>query len=140
MKTGFLQQVSATKAFISKVSKASQAYSGFFQLLPLGFRVQEKIERLVDKHMRNLGKMSLAAVPANRAHTKSPAKGASKLSLSSISSESLWMQSGRLKGDKSEVRSIYAFLGVLQLTINSSYGYIVERVRNISWPQLTKKK
>ncbi|OJD18297.1 proline-tRNA ligase [Emergomyces pasteurianus Ep9510] len=56
-----------------------QAYSGVFHMLPLGLRVQEKLERLVDKHMRTLG--------------------ASKLSLSSISSQALWEKSGRLQKD-----------------------------------------
>ncbi|KAK0846977.1 hypothetical protein LTS02_014675 [Friedmanniomyces endolithicus] len=60
-----------------------QAHSGIFHLLPLGLRVQEKIERLVDKHMLALG--------------------ASKVSLSSLTSESLWQRSGRLeKGRGSE--------------------------------------
>lgn len=45
-------------------------------MLPLGLRVQSKIEALVDKHMQSLG--------------------ASKVSLSSISSQKLWDQSGRL--------------------------------------------
>ncbi|KAJ5350519.1 Prolyl-tRNA synthetase class IIa bacterial-type [Penicillium brevicompactum] len=53
-----------------------QAYSGVFHLLPLGLRVQDKLERLIDKHMRSLG--------------------ASKVSLSSLSSQELWEQSGRL--------------------------------------------
>ena len=52
-----------------------QAYSGIFHLLPLGLRVQEKLERLIDKHMRSLG--------------------ASKVSLSSITSQELWERSGR---------------------------------------------
>ncbi|KAJ9647864.1 hypothetical protein H2199_001640 [Coniosporium tulheliwenetii] len=52
-----------------------QAYSGIFHLLPLGLRVQDKLERLIDKHMRRIG--------------------ASKVSLSSISSEELWQKSGR---------------------------------------------
>ncbi|KAL3480151.1 hypothetical protein BJX99DRAFT_220819 [Aspergillus californicus] len=59
-----------------------QAYSGIFHMLPLGLRVQDKLERLIDKHMRSLG--------------------ASKVSLSSISSQELWEQSGRLK-ENSEV-------------------------------------
>ncbi|KAN0067644.1 hypothetical protein V8E54_014209 [Elaphomyces granulatus] len=54
-----------------------QAYSGIFHMLPLGLRVQEKLEKLIDIHMRSLG--------------------ASKLSLSSISSQELWEKSGRLK-------------------------------------------
>ncbi|KAL7820475.1 hypothetical protein V8C44DRAFT_316744 [Trichoderma aethiopicum] len=53
-----------------------QAQSGVFQLLPLGLRVQDKIERLVDKHMHNLG--------------------ASKLALSTLTTEELWRKSGRL--------------------------------------------
>ncbi|KAJ5140145.1 hypothetical protein N7448_003553 [Penicillium atrosanguineum] len=53
-----------------------QAYSGVFHLLPLGLRVQDKLEGLIDRHMRGLG--------------------ASKVSLSSISSQELWEQSGRL--------------------------------------------
>ncbi|OCK78928.1 prolyl-tRNA synthetase [Lepidopterella palustris CBS 459.81] len=52
-----------------------QAHSGVFHLLPLGLRVQDKLERAIDKHMRSIG--------------------ASKLSLSSISSEELWKQTGR---------------------------------------------
>ncbi|KAI9698980.1 MAG: hypothetical protein M1836_003169 [Candelina mexicana] len=59
------------------------AYSGVFHLLPLGLRVQEKLERLIEKYMRQLG--------------------ASKSSLSSISSEDLWRQSGRLKKGTSEL-------------------------------------
>ena len=54
-----------------------QAYSGIFHLLPLGLRVQDKIERLLDKHMHSLQ--------------------ASKVSLSSFSSQDLWSRSGRLK-------------------------------------------
>lgn len=54
-----------------------QAYAGIFQLLPLGLRVQEKLERLIDKHMRSVK--------------------ASKVSLSSISSQALWEKSGRFK-------------------------------------------
>ncbi|EGR50792.1 Hypothetical protein TRIREDRAFT_2790 [Trichoderma reesei QM6a] len=53
-----------------------QAQSGVFQLLPLGLRVQDKIERLIDKHMQNLG--------------------ASKLALSTLTTEELWRKSGRL--------------------------------------------
>ncbi|KAM5442370.1 putative proline--tRNA ligase [Microsporum ferrugineum] len=60
-----------------------QPYSGVFHLLPLGLRVQEKLERLIDKHMRKLN--------------------ASKLSLSSLSSQSLWKKSGRLHEGDSEV-------------------------------------
>ncbi|KAF7589061.1 hypothetical protein BBP40_004808 [Aspergillus hancockii] len=59
-----------------------QAYSGIFHMLPLGLRVQDKLERLIDQHMRSVG--------------------ASKVSLSSISSQELWEQSGRL-GEGSEV-------------------------------------
>lgn len=47
-------------------------------MLPLGLRVQEKFEKLIDKHMRSVG--------------------ASKVSLSSISSEELWERTGRLEG------------------------------------------
>ncbi|KAF4451035.1 Prolyl-tRNA synthetase [Fusarium austroafricanum] len=53
-----------------------QAHSGIFQLLPMGLRVQDKIEKLIDKHMHSVG--------------------ASRLSLSTISSEELWRRSDRL--------------------------------------------
>jgi prolyl-tRNA synthetase len=59
-----------------------QAHSGIFHLLPLGLRVQNKIEALIDKHMSSLS--------------------ATKVSLSSISSEELWQRSGRLEGRDSE--------------------------------------
>ncbi|TVY92873.1 Proline--tRNA ligase [Lachnellula willkommii] len=60
-----------------------QAHSGLFHMLPLGQRVQKKLEALIDKHMSTLN--------------------ASKLDLSSISSESLWERSGRLKSVGSEL-------------------------------------
>lgn len=71
---------------LTKAGFVQQAYSGVFQLLPLGLRVQEKIERLIDHHMRGLG--------------------ASKLSLSSLSSEGLWRRSGRLTDDTTELLKV----------------------------------
>ena len=53
-----------------------QAYAGVYQLLPLGLRVLTKLEALIDKHMQSVG--------------------ASKVSLSAISSQALWQASGRL--------------------------------------------
>lgn len=53
-----------------------QAYAGIYHFLPLGLRVLNKVESLIDKHMQSVG--------------------ASKVSLSSISSQKLWNQSGRL--------------------------------------------
>ncbi|KAJ4353292.1 uncharacterized protein N0V89_005019 [Didymosphaeria variabile] len=52
-----------------------RAHSGVFHLLPLGLRVQNKLESLIDKHMSSIG--------------------ASKVSLSHISTEELWKQTGR---------------------------------------------
>ncbi|KAI4146705.1 MAG: hypothetical protein LQ340_005836 [Diploschistes diacapsis] len=60
-----------------------QSHAGVFQLLPLGLRVQKKIEDLLDKHMSRLG--------------------ASKVSLSTLSSEEIWRQSGRLQNDRAEL-------------------------------------
>ncbi|KYG47166.1 hypothetical protein M433DRAFT_152581 [Acidomyces richmondensis BFW] len=62
--------------YLLRAGYLRQAHSGIFHLLPLGLRVQDKIERLIDKHMIRLG--------------------ASKLSMSTISSEDLWKRSGRL--------------------------------------------
>jgi prolyl-tRNA synthetase len=62
--------------FLVRAGFIRQAYSGVFHLLPLGLRVQDKIECLLDKHMRSLP--------------------ASKVSLSSLSSQELWSKSGRL--------------------------------------------
>ncbi|OJD38647.1 prolyl-trna synthetase [Diplodia corticola] len=67
-----------THALLVRAGFLRQAHSGLFHMLPLGLRVQEKFERLIDKHMRSLG--------------------ASKVSLSSISSEELWERTGRLEG------------------------------------------
>ncbi|KAI0593429.1 hypothetical protein F4775DRAFT_578067 [Biscogniauxia sp. FL1348] len=55
-----------------------QSHAGIFHMLPLGQRVQEKLEKLVDKYMLQLG--------------------ASKVSLSSISSQALWEKTNRLEG------------------------------------------
>ncbi|KAF1944499.1 prolyl-tRNA synthetase [Clathrospora elynae] len=61
-----------------------QAHSGVFHLLPLGLRVQNKLEFLIDKHMQSIG--------------------ASKLSLSSITTEALWRQSGRYSANSELLR------------------------------------
>ncbi|KAF9640052.1 hypothetical protein BFW01_g11858 [Lasiodiplodia theobromae] len=67
-----------THALLVRAGFLRQAHSGLFHMLPLGLRVQEKFEKLIDKHMRSVG--------------------ASKVSLSSISSEELWERTGRLEG------------------------------------------
>ncbi|KAF8440098.1 hypothetical protein BGX38DRAFT_1120941 [Terfezia claveryi] len=72
-------------ALLTRAGFLRQAYSGIFHLLPLGLRVHEKIEKLIDKHMKAIG--------------------ASKLALSTISSEALWTKSGRLeKGGQELIR------------------------------------
>ncbi|MCJ1308106.1 hypothetical protein MMC25_001758 [Agyrium rufum] len=71
-----------TRSLLIRAGIIRQAHAGLYHLLPLGLRIQEKIERLIDRYMRGLG--------------------ASKVSLSSLSSESLWQKSGRL-ADKSEL-------------------------------------
>lgn len=65
-----------SNTFLVRAGFVRQAYSGIFHLLPLGLRVQDKIERLLDKYMHRLQ--------------------ASKVSLSSLSSQDLWSKSGRL--------------------------------------------
>ncbi|KAI1435696.1 class II aaRS and biotin synthetase [Xylaria sp. CBS 124048] len=55
-----------------------QSHAGIFHMLPFGERVQAKLEKLIDKHMAQLG--------------------ATKVSLSSISSQALWQQTNRLEG------------------------------------------
>lgn len=70
---------SVSQALLTQAGFIRQSNSGIFHLLPLGLRVQNKIEALVDKHMRSLA--------------------ASKVSLSSITSEALWKKSGRFSGD-----------------------------------------
>ncbi|KAI0484741.1 prolyl-tRNA synthetase [Xylariaceae sp. FL0804] len=72
-----------------------QSHAGIFQMLPLGQRVQEKLERLIDKYMLQLR--------------------ASKVSLSTISSQELWKRTGRLDGYGQELfrltdRKDYPFL------------------------------
>ncbi|KAA8652044.1 putative proline--tRNA ligase AIM10 [Aspergillus tanneri] len=102
-----------------------QVYSGIFHMLPLGLRVQDKLERLIDKHMRLLG--------------------ASKVSLSSISAQELWEQSGRLKEgsevfkfiDRKESRFILAPTHEEEITtlvgsLTKSYRDLPLRVYQIS--------
>ncbi|KAF1911775.1 hypothetical protein BDU57DRAFT_598420 [Ampelomyces quisqualis] len=62
----------------------SKAHSGVFHLLPLGLRVQNKLEALIDTHMQAIG--------------------ASKTSLSSITTEALWRQSGRYSSNSELLR------------------------------------
>lgn len=60
-----------------------QAYSGIFHMLPLGLRVQDKVQKLIDKHMFSVG--------------------SSRLDLSSISSQELWATTGRLNAINAEL-------------------------------------
>ncbi|CRK06803.1 hypothetical protein BN1723_008937 [Verticillium longisporum] len=60
-----------------------QSHSGIFHLLPMGYRIQSKLESLIDKHMQSLG--------------------ASRVALSSITSKKLWQQSGRYENLGSEL-------------------------------------
>ncbi len=62
--------------------------------------MQEKIERLLDKHMLKLGPL----IFYNRnLRMNNISLGASKLSLSTFSSEDLWKKTGRLDSSSSEV-------------------------------------
>lgn len=54
------------------------SHAGIFHMLPLGQRVMEKLEKLIDKHMQQVGAL--------------------KVSLSSLSSQALWEKTGRLEG------------------------------------------
>lgn len=87
-----------------------QAHSGIFHLLPLGLRVQNKIEGLIDKHMSSLG--------------------ATKVSLSSISSEELWQRSGRLEGRDSEFLRLQDRKGAKYLLSPTHEEEITEIVAN----------
>lgn len=60
-----------------------QTQSGIFHLLPLGVRVQDKIAKVIDKHMESIG--------------------ASRLAMSSLTTEDLWRKSGRFENIASEL-------------------------------------
>ncbi|KAK2728440.1 prolyl-trna synthetase [Colletotrichum kahawae] len=60
-----------------------QSHSGVFHLLPLGRRVQVKLESVIDQYMQGLG--------------------ASRVSLSTITSKEIWHKSGRLAQLESEL-------------------------------------
>ncbi|RPA85849.1 prolyl-tRNA synthetase [Ascobolus immersus RN42] len=70
-------------ALLTRAGFLRQSQSGIFHMLPLGLRVQEKIEKLIDKHMKSVG--------------------ASKLSLSTITTEELWKKTGRLEKGGAEL-------------------------------------
>ncbi|KAL7266950.1 hypothetical protein RUND412_010482 [Rhizina undulata] len=76
-------QVEDVHSMLVRAGYVRQAYAGIFHYLPLGLRVHEKLERLIDKHMKSLG--------------------ASKLALSTISSEALWKKSDRLEKGGAEL-------------------------------------
>jgi len=62
-----------------------QTHAGLYQLLPLGQRVQAKVEALLDGHM--------SGAPVS----------AAKLALSTLSSVALWERSGRWDADRTEL-------------------------------------
>ena len=45
----------ASHELLVKAGYLRQAHSGIFHMLPLGNRVQEKLEAVIDKHMQNMG-------------------------------------------------------------------------------------
>ncbi|KAK3394861.1 hypothetical protein B0H63DRAFT_462233 [Podospora didyma] len=61
-----------------------QSHSGIFHMLPLGRRVQDKIEALIARHMEE-------------------SLGASRVSLSSLSAQTLWKTTGRFQNIASEL-------------------------------------
>ncbi|KAJ6259522.1 LOW QUALITY PROTEIN: hypothetical protein Dda_5159 [Drechslerella dactyloides] len=63
-------------SLLLKAGYLRNAYPGVFHMLPLGLRVQDKLERLIDRNMRAIG--------------------ASKAALPSISAHSLWQRTGRV--------------------------------------------
>ncbi|KAL8693397.1 MAG: hypothetical protein Q9218_001789 [Villophora microphyllina] len=114
-----------------------QAHSGFFHLLPLGLRVQEKLERLIDKHMTKLGNLSLSQT-SDRLFCLLETLGASKVSLSSFSSPALWKKSGRYRDDNPELFQLQDRRGakfLLSPTHEEEITAIVENAVN-SYKQL----
>ncbi|KAJ8125652.1 hypothetical protein O1611_g7987 [Lasiodiplodia mahajangana] len=67
-------------------------------MLPLGERVQAKLEALIDKHMSQLGISPLHSARYGHRSCAQTILGASKVSLSSISSQALWRKTNRLDG------------------------------------------
>ena len=61
VRAGFLRQVSPfnTQINLASIVLTSQAHSGIFHMLPLGRRVQNKLEALIDKYMYQLGEGAL---------------------------------------------------------------------------------
>ncbi|BFZ64905.1 hypothetical protein YB2330_006058 [Saitoella coloradoensis] len=74
-------------ALLVKAGYLRQAAAGIYQLLPLGLRVQDKIERLVDRAMRRVG--------------------ASKVALANLSSSDLWKKTGRWEKGGDELIKVY---------------------------------
>ncbi|KAF2743140.1 prolyl-tRNA synthetase [Sporormia fimetaria CBS 119925] len=71
-------------SFLARAGYLRQVQSGIFHLLPLGLRVQNKLEALIDKHMSSVA--------------------AAKVALSSISTEALWKKSGRYSANSELLR------------------------------------
>ncbi|KAI4237352.1 MAG: hypothetical protein LQ349_001909 [Xanthoria aureola] len=95
-----------------------QAHAGFFHLLPLGLRIQEKLEKLIDRHMTILG--------------------ASKVSLSSISAPALWKRSSRYNDANPELFQLRDRKGARYLLSPTHEEEITTLVENVvtSYKQL----
>jgi hypothetical protein len=57
VRSGILRQVSSCGTTVGwhVLSCTSQAGLGLYHMLPMGQRIQEKLERLIDKHMQQIG-------------------------------------------------------------------------------------
>jgi prolyl-tRNA synthetase len=71
-------------------------------MLPLGQRIQEKVERLIDKHMQSLGAYFTQGC-LEKCLGLTGSEGASKVALSTLSLQEMWKKSGRLHHVASEV-------------------------------------
>ena len=57
---GFVRQVTffnfgCVHPSSASLTNSQKAHSGIFQFLPIGLRIQEKVEDLLDKHMKQIG-------------------------------------------------------------------------------------
>ncbi|MCJ1444683.1 MAG: hypothetical protein MMC23_005185 [Stictis urceolatum] len=74
---------SSIHSLLERAGFLRQSHAGLYHLLPLGLRVQSKISHLLETHMHTLS--------------------ASRVSLSTLSSPTLWHQSGRFPSVRSEL-------------------------------------
>lgn len=105
-------------------------------MLPLGLRVQDKLERLIDKHMRSVGELHLSIAKHPCADRQRRIQGFVIFVILSRAMGAVWSVKGGLRGEY----PVYILQGTFLTGLARSSGSMIEKNPVSSSPLHMKKK